>query len=387
MPSIRVLVVAASLLPAAALAGEVPVWFGTYTSAKTGSEGIYVARFDTDSGAVSRPVLAVSAKNPSFLAFHPRLPLLYAVSEIAAADGRPSGAVEAFAIDEATGSLASRGAAATGGAGPCHVAVDPQGRVVLAANYGGGSVACLGLADDGRLQPLVSGSDGSGVLQHAWQRDGETGLNPQRQDKPHAHSVDVIDDHVVVCDLGLDTVFLHRFDPARATLASAQATKLAAGAGPRHFALHPDRRRCWCANELDRTVTSLRLDERPWRLTVEGTHATLPPHVGDRSGYSTAEIAVHPDGRFVYVSNRGHDSIAMFRIVDDTSALEFLGTEPTRGKTPRHFAIAPGGRFLLAGGQASNTVTVFAIDKATGRLTFTGTSVVVPSPVCIAFRP
>ena len=387
MPSIRVLLVAASLLPAAALAGEVPVWFGTYTSAKTGSEGIYVARFDTDSGAVSQPVLAGPARNPSFLAFHPRLPLLYAVSEIAAADGRPSGAVEAFAIDEATGSLASRGAAETGGAGPCHVAVDPQGRVVLAANYGGGSVACLGLADDGRLQPLVSGSDGSGVLQHAWQRDGETGLNPQRQDKPHAHSVDVIDDHVVVCDLGLDTVFLHRFDRERATLASAQATKLAAGAGPRHFALHPDRRRCWCVNELDRTVTSLRLDERPWRLTVEGTHATLPPDVGDRSGYSTAEIAVHPDGRFVYVSNRGHDSIAMFRIVDDTSALEFLGTEPTRGKTPRHFAIAPGGRFLLAGGQASNTVTVFAIDEATGRLTFTGTSVAVPSPVCIAFRP
>jgi 6-phosphogluconolactonase len=387
MPSIRVLWVAASLLPAAALAGEVPVWFGTYTNAKTGSEGIYVARFDTDTGAISQPVLAGPAKNPSFLAFHPRLPLLYAVSEIAAADGRPSGAVEAFAIDEATGKLASRGAAATGGAGPCHVAVDPQGRVVLAANYGGGSVACLGLTDDGRLKPLVSGGDGSGVLQHAWQRDGEAGLNRQRQDKPHAHSVDIIDDHVVVCDLGLDTVFLHHFDRAQATLASAQATKLAAGAGPRHFALHPDRRRCWCVNELDLTVTALRLAERPWQLAVEGTESTLPPDVGDRSGYSAAEIAVHPEGRFVYVSNRGHDSIAMFRIVDDTSALEFLGTEPTRAKTPRHFAIAPGGRFLLVGGQASNTVTVFAIDEATGRLTFTGTSVAVPSPVCIAFQP
>jgi len=387
MPSIRVLVVAASLLPTAAPAGEVPVWFGTYTSAKTGSEGIYVARFDTDSGAISQPVLAGPAKNPSFLAFHPRLPLLYAVAEITAADGRPSGAIEAFAIDEGTGRLASRGAGATGGAGPCHVAVDPQGGVVLAANYGGGSVACLGLAPDGRLKPLVSGGDGSGLLQHAWKRDGETGLNPQRQDKPHAHSVDVIDDHVVVCDLGLDTVFLHRFDRARATLASAQETKLAAGAGPRHFALHPDRRRCWCVNELDLTVTSLRLDERPWRLTVEGTRSTLPPDVGDRSGCSAAEIAVHPNGRYVYVSNRGHDSIAMFRIVDDTGALEFLGAEPTRAKTPRHFAIAPGGRFLLAGGQASNTVTVFTIDEATGRLTFTGTSVAVPSPVCIAFRP
>jgi 6-phosphogluconolactonase len=388
MPSIRAACVAAALLPFAALADEVPVWFGTYTNSKTGSEGVYVARFDTDTGAVTKPVLAARAKNPSFLAFHPRLPMLYAVSEIAGADGTPSGAVEAFAIDEATGRLESRGARSTGGAGPCHVTVDPEGGVVLAANYGGGSVACLGLGEDGRLESLVSGSGGSGFLEHAWRRGGEQGIDSKRQDKPHAHSVDIVGDGaVVVCDLGLDTVFLHRFDRGRATLAPSASVNLAAGAGPRHFALHPDRSRCWCVNELDLTVTGLRLHERPDGFAVQGTRSTLPADVTDRTGFSCAEIAVHPNGRFLYASNRGHDSIAMFRIVDDTTDLEFLGAEPTRAKTPRHFAIAPGGRFLLAGGQASNTVSVFTIDETTGRLTFTGTTIDVPSPVCIAFRP
>ena len=387
MPSIRTVCVAAALVPATALAGEVPVWFGTYTTAKTRSEGIYVARFDTDTGALSPPVLAGAAKNPSFIAFHPRLPMLYAVSEIAGADGKPGGALEAFAIDEATGRIESRGAESTGGAGPCAVTVDPRGKVVLAANYGGGSVACLGLADDGRLEPMVSGSGGSGFLQHAWRRDGEAGIDRKRQEKPHAHSVDVVGDgdRVIVCDLGLDTMFLHRVDPERATLGPSQAAKLNPGAGPRHVALHPDGSRCWCVNELDLTVTGLRFDDRHG-FAVEGTCSTLPPDGGDRNGFSAAEIAVHPNGRFVYASNRGHDSIAMFRITEGTSELEFLGAEPTRATTPRHFAIAPGGRFLLVGGQASNTVTVFAIDGETGRLTFTGTSVDVPSPVCIAFR-
>ena len=385
MPSIRTACVAAALVPAAALAGEMPVWFGTYTNAKTDSKGIYVARFDTDTGALSPPVLAGAAKNPSFLAFHPRLPMLYAVSEMPGADGRPGGALEAFAIDEATGRIESRGAESTGGAGPCAVTVDSRGEVVLAANYGGGSVACLGLTADGRLEPLVSGSGGSGLLQHEWRRSGEKGIDPKRQDKPHAHSVDVVGDSVVVCDLGLDTVFIHRVDPERATIVPSQSARLTPGAGPRHFARHPDGSRCWCVNELDLTVTGLRLDGQHG-FVVESTCSTLPADLTDRNGFSGAEIAVHPHGRFVYTSNRGHDSIAMFRIVDDSSELEFLGVEPTRAKTPRHFAIAPGGRFLLVGGQASNTVTVFAIDGETGRLTFTGTSVDVPSPVCIAFR-
>lgn len=388
MPSMRAACLAIAFLPTFAAAAEVPVWFGTYTNPKTRSEGIYVARFDPEAGTLTTPVLAGPARNPSFLAFHPRLPMLYAVAEIAAADGTPGGAIEAFAIDETTGAITSRGAEATGGAGPCHVTVDPEGRVVVAANYGGGSVACLGLTADGRLRPLASGSDGNGFLQHEWRRHGETGIDPKRQDKPHAHSVDVQPGGtgVLVCDLGLDAVFLHRLDRGRGTLTPQASAHLAAGAGPRHLALHPDGVRAWCVNELDLTVTGLRLDPREGPRPVGPTVSTLPPDVTDRTGFSCAEVAIHPNGRFLYASNRGHDSIALFAIVGDTTDLELVGVEPTRARTPRHFAIAPGGRFLLVGGQASNTVAVFAIDEPTGRLTFTGTTIEVPSPVCIAFR-
>lgn len=388
MTSMRAAVLAASVVPAIASAAEVPVWFGTYTNPKTRSEGVYVARFDTETGGLTAPVLAARAKNPSFLAFHPRLPMLYAVSEIAAADGTPGGAVEAFAIDETTGALASRGAESTGGAGPCHVTVDPDGKVVLAANYGSGSVACLGLAADGRLQPLMTTGDGSGYVQHAWDRSHEPGIDPKRQERPHAHSVDVAPGgrFAFVCDLGLDEVLVHALDRERASLAAHAVAKVATAAGPRHLALHPDGMRGWCVNELDLTVTGLAIDADRGVLRVGPAAATIPAHITDRSGFSCAEIAVHPNGRFLYASNRGHDSIAMFRIVDDTTGLELLGVEPTRAKTPRHFVIAPGGRHLLAAGQNSGTVTVFTIDEQTGRLSFTGTSVEVPSPVCIAFR-
>jgi 6-phosphogluconolactonase len=388
MPSMRAAVLAASLVPAIATAAEVPVWFGTYTNPKTRSEGVYVARFDTETGGLTAPVLAGRTKNPSFLAFHPRLPMLYTVSEIAAADGTPGGAVEAFVIDEATGAITSRGAESTGGAGPCHLTVDPDGKVVLAANYGGGSVACLGLAADGRLQPLIPTGDGSGFVQHAWDRSREPGIDPKRQERPHAHSVDVAPGgrFAFVCDLGLDEVLVHALDPERASLAPHGVARLATAAGPRHLAIHPDGVRGWCVNELDLTVTGLAIDADRGTLRVGPTAATLPADITDRSGYSCAEIAVHPNGKFLYASNRGHDSIAMFRIHDGSTDLEFLGVEPTRAKTPRHFAIAPGGRHLLAAGQTSGTVTVFSIDEQTGRLAFTGTSVAVPSPVCIAFR-
>lgn len=389
MSSIRAVCVAVILLSPTARAGEVPVWFGTYTNSKTRSQGIYGARFDTDRGTLTPPVLATPARNPSFLAFHPRRPMLYAVAEIAAADGTPGGAVEAFAVDETTGALESRGTTSTGGPGPCHVAVDSDGRVVLAANYGGGSVACLGLTEGGQLEPLVSGDGPGGLLHHALDRAGETGLHPKRQEKPHAHSVDVTPNgrFAIVCDLGLDTVFVHALDATRAVLAPHTATRTTFGAGPRHFAFHPQGRFGYCVDELDLTVTGFAVDEEAGRLTSFQTLSTLPDDTGDRTGFTAAEIAVHPSGRFLYASTRGPDTIAVYRIDEATGRLTFTGVEPIRGKTPRHFAIAPGGRFLLAAGQQSNTVAVFAIDQETGGLTFTGTSIDVPSPVCIAFRP
>ena len=382
-----VLVLFATAPGAAAHATERFIWFGTSTRPTTAAEGIYVARFDDETGAVTEPVLAAEARNPSFLALHPRLPVLYAVSEIAGDAGTPAGGVIAFEIDVRSGALARMNEQPSGGAGPCHVTVDADGTVVLAANYGGGSVICLGLEADGRLKPVVTGTPG-GFLQHAWDRAGESGIDRQRQDKPHAHSVDVAPggSFAMVCDLGLDRVLLHRLDRKRATLEPLPASAtLPPGSGPRHLAMHPDGQRAWCVNELALSIGALSYSWRCGLFSKYKTFTMLPADATDRSGWSAAEIAVHPAGTFLYASLRGHDSIAMFRIVGDTSDLELLGVEPARVKTPRHFAIDPTGAFLLAAGQDSDTVAVFTIDGETGRLDFTGRSIAVPSPACVAF--
>jgi 6-phosphogluconolactonase len=370
-------------------AAEVPVWFGTYTNAKTGSEGVYVSRFDTVTGALAPPVLAAAARNPSFLAFHPRLPVVYAVADVPGPDGKPVGGVAAFTIDEATSRLAPLGSQPSGGGGPCHVAVDSEGRVVLAANYGGGSVICVGLDDAGRPRPVVAEGERRGFLQHTFDRAGTPGIDPRRQEKPHAHSVDVSRDgrFVVVCDLGVDQVFVHALDTRSATIAPHTAARAKAGAGPRHFAWHPGGRFAYAVNELDLTVTGFDYDAAKGTLTPIETLSTLPADAGDRTGFTAAEIAVHPTGKFLYASTRGHDSIAIYAIDPTTGRLTFRAAEPVRGRIPRHFAIAPGGAFLLAAGQDSGTVAVFAIDQQTGDLTFTGTTIEVPAPVCVAFKP
>ena len=364
-------------------AGEL-VWFGTYTGGRSGSEGIYVSRFDPVTGRLTPAVLAATATNPSFLAAVAERPLLYAVAE----GGGQGGTLAAFAIDEATGRLTSLGSQPSGGGGPCHVCTDPAGRVVLAANYGGGSVICLGTAADGSLEPVVAGSPG-GFIQHRFDREGTPGIDPRRQERPHAHSVDVSPDgrFAFCCDLGLDEVLISRLDGEQATLSPHGSATLAPGSGPRHFAMHPGGRFAWCVNELSLTVTGFAWDAAAGRLTEIETLSTLPANVVDRTGFSCAEIAVHPSGRFLYASTRGHDSVAMYRIDETSGRLTFLGAEPTRAKKPRSFAISPGGRFLLAAGQDSDTVTVFAIDETTGRLTFTGESLEVPRPVCVLFRP
>ena len=387
MPSIRVLVSMLIVgLAAPGNAAERLVWFGTATGGKSNSEGIYVSRFDDATGKLAPPVLAAAARSPSFLALHPALPVLYAVSDIAGPDGKPVAAVQAFAIDAATGTLTKKNHQPAGGGGPCHVSVDAGGRVALAANYGGGSAICLGLEADGGLKPVVAGTPG-GFLQHAYDRSGDTGLDARRQEKPHAHSIDPTPDgrFAFVCDLGLDKVFVHALDRERATLAPHAAANTKAGAGPRHFALHPDGRFGYCVNELDMTVTAFAFDPQAGTLAEIQTLSTLPADVTDRTGCTTAEIAVHPTGRFLYASNRGHHSIAMYAIDAASGKLTFLGVEPMRGKTPRNFALDPTGRFLLAAGQDSNTVTVFAIDPGTGRLSFADTSIDVPTPLCITF--
>jgi 6-phosphogluconolactonase len=381
----------AAALPAAAEPADgTLVWFGTWTREQGGpsdSEGIYVARFDLATGKLSEPVLAAQAVNPSFLAADPTRPLIFAVAEVDDHGSGRTGGVIGFAIDEATGRLTALGSQPSGGGGPCHVSLDPHGRVVLAANYGGGSVICLGIDKTGSPRPVVPGSPG-GFVQHDSDRAGVAGIDAGRQEKPHAHSIDVAPDgrFAFCCDLGLDEVVIYRLDAERATLSPHGKATVAPGSGPRHFALHPGGRFAWCVNELALTVTGFIFDAEAGTLTEIETVPTLPADVLDRTGFSTAEIAVHPTGKFLYASNRGHDSIACYRIDEASGRLTFLGTEPIRGQMPRHFALAPGGKFLLAAGQKSNTVTVFAIDQATGALSFTGQSVALPTPMCILFR-
>jgi|688.fasta_scaffold24296_4 6-phosphogluconolactonase len=359
------------------------VWFGTYTGGPAKSEGIYVSRFDTATGKLSAPVLAAAAQNPSFLALHPTLPVLYAVSEVAETDGKPTGEILSFAIDEQTGRLTQKSRRPSGGTSPCHLSVDRTGRVVLAANFGSGSVICLGLEADGSLKPVVEGTPG-GFIQHEGQ-----GHAPQQKLVPRGHSIYPSSDgrFALACDLGLDKVFVHALDVGKATLAPHGFGATKTGAGPRHFALHPSGRFGYAVNEKDLTVTAFAFDPQAGTLTDFQTLSTLPADVTDTKGMSTAEIVAHKNGKFLYASNRGPDSIAMYAIDEPSGKLTFLGVEPIRGKTPRNFVIDPSGRFLLAGGQNSNAVTVFAIDQSSGKLSFTGHSLDVPTPVCIRFRP
>ena len=373
---------ASLVAPPAATAATRLVWFGTYTGAPPQGKGIYVARFDDETGVLGEPALAAELVNPSFLALHPTKPVLYAVSEVADADGKPTGSVVALAIDPATGRLTELNHQSSGGAGPCAVSVDRSGRAVLAANYGGGSAVCLGVADDGSLRPAVAGAP-AGFVQH----EGKS-VDQARQEGPHGHSIDPSADgrFAIVCDLGIDKVLVHALDPQRATLRPHGATAVAPGAGPRHFAFHPLGRHGYCINELDLTVTAFRFDPAAGTLEPFQTLSTLPDGVADRRGFSTAEIAVHPSGKFLYGSNRGHDTIAMYAIEAGSGKLRFLGAEPIRGRVPRNFAIDPTGKWLLAAGQDSHGVSVFAIDADTGRLSFTGRTTPVPAPVCITFR-
>jgi 6-phosphogluconolactonase len=374
-----------------AIAAERLVWFGTYTGGPGKSEGIYVATFDDATGRLSPAKLAGTEKNPSFLAVHPRLPMLYAVAEVGTFDGKPGGGVAAFAYDPSTGMLTPKGTQAAGGSGPCHVSVDPAGKVVLAANYGGGSTICLGLAADGSLEPAVTAPAGepAGFFQHGWPRAGEFGLNTGRQEKPHGHSVGVSADgrFAVACDLGLDQVIVFKLDAEKATIQPHGYVRVKTAAGPRHFAFHPSGRYGYAVNEFDLTVTAFAYDPEAGSLRELQTLSTLPADVTDRKGFSCAEIVAHPSGRFLYASNRSHDTIAMYAIDEAKGTLTFLGVQPIEGAMPRNFAIDPTGKFLLVGGQNSNTVSVFAIDQSTGRLKFTGTKIDCPSPVSIVFGP
>jgi 6-phosphogluconolactonase len=356
--------------------GKQRVYFGTYTRG-TQSKGIYVAEVESlADGKLSEARLAGEYDNPSFVAIHPNGRFLYAVGEVTDYRGTKSGSVAAFAIEPGSGKLTMLNQQSTNGGAPCHLVVDRSGKNVLTANYTGGSVCVHPIDANGQLR------DASSFVQH----QGKS-VNARRQEAPHAHSInlDPANRFAFVADLGLDQVLSYDFDAARGTLAANPSGhfRLKPGAGPRHFAFRADGRFACVNNEMHSTVTSLKYDAERGALTEINTVSTLP--AGGTSGNSTAECQVHPNGKFVYVSNRGHDSIAMFAMDESSGQLSFLGTESTQGKTPRNFSIDPTGSVLLAENQGSGTVVVFRIDGGSGKLTATGCTIQVPSPVCAKF--
>ncbi|MEX2114702.1 MAG: lactonase family protein [Pirellulales bacterium] len=357
-------------------ADECLVYIGTYSGEK--SQGIYVAELDLATGKLSQPKLAAEVKNASFLAVHPSKKFLYAVSEISDLDGKRTGGVSGFAVEPDSGKLTLLNQQSSEGAGPCHLIVDKSGRTVLVANYGGGSVAALPIDGEGKLSPAAT------AIQHQG-----SSVNKARQEGPHAHSINVdpANRFAVAADLGLDKVLVYRLDPATSKLTPnlPPSASVAPGSGPRHFAFHPNAKFAYVINEILCTVTAFQYDPELGLLTEVQTITTLPNGESVKPEYSTAEVQVHPSGKFLYGSNRGHDSITVFAIDPKTGKLTFVENESTQGKTPRGFGIDPTGNYLLAGNQGSDTFVVFRIDPKTGQLDPTGQKFELGAPVCFKF--
>lgn len=362
--------------PAQAFEGKYWVFVGTYTGEK--SKGIYRAEFDPSTGKLGEPTLAGEVASPSFLAIHPTGQYLYSVSEISGFDGKKGGAVAAFALDPKSGSLRLLDKESTIGDGPCHLVVDATGKTVLVANYGGGSVAALPIGPDGKLDPASS------FIQHTG-----SSVNPNRQKEPHAHSINVdkANRYAFAADLGLDKILVYKLDPSQGTLTpnDPPAAALKPGSGPRHFAFHPSGKYAYAINELTSTMTAFEYEPETGKLSEIQTISCLP--AGFEGTSYTAEVQVHPSGKFVYGSNRGHDSLVIYKVDPSTGRLAVVGHASTQGKNPRNFTVDPTGQYILAANQETDNIVVFKVDPSTGELTPTGQQISVGKPVCIRFLP
>ena len=355
------------------------VFVGTYTRREPHvngkSAGIHVLRFDPSTVSLAHVGVISGVENPSYLALHPQGTALYAISETSDYDARSSGSVAAFSLDADTRAAVRLNDCSSKGSGPAYVTVDSAGKHVLVANYGGGSVSVLPIRAD---QSLGGASE---FVQH----EGRS-VNPQRQEAPHAHSV-VLDGagrFAFAADLGLDKIMIYKYDGESGTLLTNPDQPWArtrSGAGPRHIAFHPSQRFVYVINELDSTISAYSYDASKGALTEIQTTGTLPQEFADRS--YAADIHIHPSGRFVYGSNRGHDSIAMFSVDADNGELRIIGHISSGGEVPRGFAIDPAGAFMLVANQNSDNVVVLSVDQESGNLTDAGVSVTVPTPVCV----
>lgn len=356
--------------------GKYLFYVGTYTENGSKSKGIYAYRYDAGTQEITSLGLAVETTNPSWVAIHPNGHFVYAVNEVQNYKGPNSGGVSAFSLDPATGKLTFLNEVPSRGADPCYITVDKTGKYVLVANYTGGSIAAFPISDDGKL------GEASAFVQHTGH-----GANPKRQEAAHAHSIDLTPDNrfAFVDDLGLDKLLVYKFDAGKGTLTPNDPpfASLDPGAGPRHFALHPSGKFAYVVSEMHSTVTAFSADLKSGVLHPLQTISTLPESFKGQN--DDAEIEIHPSGKFLYASNRGHNSIAVFAIDASKGTLILIEHASTQGKTPRNFAIDPTGKLLFAENQESDNIVVFQIDEKSGKLTPTGKVLEVGQPVCVKF--
>lgn len=352
------------------------MYVGTYTKGK--SEGIYLYKLNPDTGELTHISTTKGVNNPSYLTLDPQRRYLYAVNEVTQFEGQKSGAISAFAVDQKTGNLTLLNQQPTMGGAPCYVTVDKRGKFVLAANYVGGNVAVLPIQSNGHL----------GKASHVVQHTGSS-VNQKRQENPHAHCI-VLDPgnrFAFAVDLGIDKVQVYQFDAKGGKLNPGQPASVAIkpGAGPRHLTFHPKGNYAYLINELDSTMIAFAFDKATGALKELQTISTLP---ADFSGESyCADVHVSPDGKFLYGSNRGHNSIAVFSIDERTGKLTAVEHVSTGGKWPRNFTLDPTGKFLLVANERSDNVVTFKVDSQRGKLTPTGQVAEIPMPVCLQMVP
>ena len=367
------LVLLASLLATTVGAAELDVWFGTTTPKNGASKGIYHAKFDSNSGKLGKPELAAEISNPGFLTMHPTGAVLYATGN---QEGKP--AVSAFRVTQDPKGLELINFVPIGDGGAAHLSCDATGKVLMTAQYGGGSTGLFQLAEDGSISKRVA------ILKHK----GGSGVVDRRQDAPHAHWTGVSPDNrfAFVPDLGMDKVVIWKLDSETPSLQAHGFGICPPGGGPRHMKFSPSGKHIYVLNELSLSVTTFAYDKEAGTMEPIQTIPTLADEVKAKEVFNSAsEIRVHPSGKFVYSANRGNDTITCFRVDASSGKLSLIEVEPIRGSWPRNFNLDPSGHWLLAAGRDSNTIAVFAVDQTSGEITYQRQSQMVPTPICVLF--
>lgn len=353
-------------------ASQEVVYVGTF--ADRGSQGLYVFAFDRTTGRLTELQTVSDREGPNFQALHPHGDYLYSVSGEAFSDATDHGTITAYRVDRQTGRLTQINEQSVEGQGPAHVSVDPQGRFAYVSNYGAGNLSVFAIDEDGSLSEAVD------VVEH----EGSS-VNEQRQSRPHVHSIIPSADgrFVYVSDLGMDRIMIYAVDPSTGTLTPAETpyAENTPGSGPRHFRIHPNGQFAYSAEELSSTVAAFDVDRSTGKLTPIQRVSMLPD--GFDGENTAADIHISPDGRFLYASNRGHDSLVIYEIDETSGRLSLVGHEPTRGGHPRNFMMDQQGEFVLVANRDDDNVVVFRRDTATGKLSYTGEQAHVPMAVCV----